>query len=100
MIEQDLKEKGCPCKQLVDVVAHNPKTIEVKENEVVYVHFIHTETNKDFSINLTSPNTVVQINQNCCINGDNNHISRHWGNIKIKGELPENYFIHYVRINL
>ena len=100
MIEQDLKAKGCACKQLTDVVAHNPKTIEVKANEVVYVHFLHTDTNEDFNIGLNSPNTVQLYSQANTIDGDSNLITRHWGNIKIKGTLPKNYFIHYVRIKL
>ena len=100
MIEQDLKAKGCAYKQLIDVVVHNPKTIEVKANEVVYVHFLHTDAREDFAISITSPNTVQLYSQLNTISGDNNLITRHWGNIKIKGTLHGNYFIHYVRIKL
>ena len=101
MIQQDMAVNKTCFKQITDVVVHNPIMIEVQANEVVYIHFIDIKPkNEGYKLSLQSPNFVQFYNRNNMINGSSNHISKHWGNIKFKGKLPANYYVHYVRIKL
>jgi len=98
MIENDLKHKNSVCPLLVDVLVKEPKEIEVKDNEAVYVHFFYKSTEEDFVMDLVSPSGMFRYDNDCLIDGSCNVITRHFGNIKITGELPSKYFVQYVKV--
>lgn len=110
MIEQDLKAQGCTCKHITDEVIENPEMIEVGANEAVYIHYFYVTTSTPifwweyypiedyYDVELVSPNTVVRYNELNTSDGISNRITRHRGNIKFKGILPNNFFVHFLRV--
>ena len=101
MIEQDMKSKGVENYLLFDGVLINPKSIELKANEVIYLHYIKVRAELDFTIQLVSgTNTAFYTRRNTNSDGESNLISSHWNNVKLKFSEKEieSFFVRFIKV--
>ncbi len=98
MIQQDMKLKNVSHYSISDNMVEAPETIEVKNNEAVYVHLIHQFSGSSFTISLVSPTSAVRLTKDNTESGKSNLISKHFGNIDLSLTSNNNFFVHYVRV--
>ena len=84
-------------KSKVDELLSNPTQIKVAANELVYIHFIHSNDLK-FEMELKTATQVIKLNRLNTIEGSCNTIIRCLSDVKIKTNNKPNFFVQLIRI--
>lgn len=97
LVATDEMIKGEAPKLKLDELVFNPTHIDVATNEVVYIHFVHSNT-AAFNIEITTPTNVTVIKSNNTLNNNCNTIIKAMGNIRFKTGANPNFYVQFLRI--
>ena len=98
MIATDEAIKGKTPKLKIDEIAYNPNKIKVNANEVVYIHFIHSNQS-DFDIEINTPTNNIKINPSNTIENSCNTIIKALGNVQFKSPDNSSFYVQFLRIS-
>ncbi len=87
-------------KLITDERIETPTEINVGPNEVVYLHFFHSNV-PDFSIDIKTATDSITLDRKNTFNGDSNTILRALSNITFTpnaNTLPPDFFVQILRI--
>ncbi|WP_062053773.1 hypothetical protein [Aquimarina longa] len=97
MITQDDYVNHKLAKLVTDERITNPKTIKVKANEVVYLHYFHSNVAK-FNITMTTATETIVLDRNNTVHHCSNTILRAVSDIHFKSVEQANFFVQLLRI--
>lgn len=99
MIAWDEAQKNRQAKLNTDEVLHTPKQIKVKPNEVVYLHFFHSNC-PNFSIEIQTATETLTLNDRNTLSKSNNTILKAVSDIYFKSRQKHrtDFFVQLLRI--
>jgi len=97
LLTSDEKLSGEIPKLKVDEIVQNPTHIDVAVNEVVYIHFIHSNTSS-FDIDVITPTSVTKINPSNSVENSCNTIIKSMGNVQFKSTSTTDFYVQFLRI--
>ena len=114
IIESEMRFKGITNYRIKDVEVKNPKLIEIKTNQAIYIYGVRLEREEDnFTFRLDSPTASIRyqskgmnrylIKSELPPNSNlyayqSDRISSHWASLKVVNNLNIPFFMHYVLI--